>query len=63
MQVDIGIPVIAAASFHFDDYSSDDLPSALATVPVIEPGEHGLMYSPAAAPSLSVLKQSSLEVL
>jgi orotate phosphoribosyltransferase len=41
-QADIGVPLVALASYHVPDYAPDDVPPEMAALPATKPGSRGL---------------------
>jgi orotate phosphoribosyltransferase len=40
--VDVGVPLVALASYKVPDYAADALPPALAAIPPVKPGSRGI---------------------
>jgi orotate phosphoribosyltransferase len=41
-QTDIGVPLVALASYFVPDYAPEDVPSEMARLPAVKPGSRGL---------------------
>jgi orotate phosphoribosyltransferase len=41
-EADIGVPLVALASYAVPDYAPDDVPAEMAAIPAIKPGSRGL---------------------
>ncbi|MFM9975874.1 MAG: orotate phosphoribosyltransferase [Beijerinckiaceae bacterium] len=41
-KADIGVPLVALASYDVPDYAPDDVPAAMAAIPAVKPGSRGL---------------------
>ena len=41
-KADIGVPLVALASYFVPDYEPDDVPPEMAALPAVKPGSRGL---------------------
>jgi orotate phosphoribosyltransferase len=41
-KADIGVPLVALASYAVPDYAPEDVPAAMAAIPAVKPGSRGL---------------------